>query len=268
MKYFIFSFCLLCGLAPATALAQLASIGINTENPKGVLHIDGASTTATTNPQTGTISAVQASDDVVIDADGRIGVGIQDPAVKVDIYTSGTGGALRIQDGTQGARKVLTSMADGAATWTMAPGSWWYAALYESVYVGRTNSVVIGTYPIISYASSLVSTTGEGSVNAAAGTITVPFTGRYRIMLSIHCISRAASPYWGKVILQVTHSGVKTDRWSPSVWGVQQGYGTRFTPSVVLELDEGDVLNLALDSTRSNNAHYAHSGVFLVEFIP
>ena len=45
MKTLTLSVCLLCGLA-ATAQTQPASVGIQTENPQGVLHIDGGSTAA------------------------------------------------------------------------------------------------------------------------------------------------------------------------------------------------------------------------------
>ncbi|MRX69313.1 hypothetical protein SAMN06265349_1062 [Flavobacterium resistens] len=47
---------------------------------------------------------------------GNVGIGRQDPTVKLDVYNQ-TAGAVKIVDGTQGAGKVLTSDANGLATW-------------------------------------------------------------------------------------------------------------------------------------------------------
>jgi hypothetical protein len=267
MKRLILLVCLLCGLSAKAQIEE--AVGIQTENPQGVLHIDGASTTATVNPSEGIISPVQASDDVVIDADGRLGVGRLEPAAKVDISASAPGGALRIKDGTEGSRKALASDANGLATWAAVPGSWWYAALYDSPYVGNQNSATNTTHPIINYTSSQISPTGGGGVNPAAGTITVPFTGRYRITFSMHYNARVSPPYWARTILYVAHSGssVKTSRWTPSVWGATAGLGTLPTFSAVLALDANDVLSLTLDASQSYSAHYGMSFVFAVEFI-
>lgn len=57
----------------------MAQIGINTENPKTLLHIDGASTPATANPPTGNITAAQAADDIVVTNQGSVGIGTITP---------------------------------------------------------------------------------------------------------------------------------------------------------------------------------------------
>ena len=89
-----------------------AQVGINTENPQGMFHIDGqGNTTANTN----------ISDDVVVTATGNVGVGTNAPATKVDIRTSTAGNGFRLQDGTQGNGMVLTSDANGNGKWA-APG--------------------------------------------------------------------------------------------------------------------------------------------------
>ena len=75
----------------------IAQIGINTENPKTLLHIDGASTPATTNPPTGNISTAQAADDIVITNQGNVGIGTIAPTTKLDIISQSAGGAIRIK---------------------------------------------------------------------------------------------------------------------------------------------------------------------------
>jgi hypothetical protein len=83
MKRLILLVCLLCGLS---AKAQPAIIGINTENPQGVLHIDVCG-----DPQTGAIPAAAATNDVVVAQEGRIGAGLLSPVSKIDLgYNSAT----------------------------------------------------------------------------------------------------------------------------------------------------------------------------------
>lgn len=53
---------------------------------------------------------------MLIDSSGNVGIGIDKPTNKLHINSS-TAGAVKIVDGTQGADKVLTSDADGVATW-------------------------------------------------------------------------------------------------------------------------------------------------------
>lgn len=70
-----------------------AQVGINTDNPKGVLHIDGKSSATTTNPSTGTPTAIQASDDFVVTSSGATSLGtlLPDSSAMLDIYSSNKG---------------------------------------------------------------------------------------------------------------------------------------------------------------------------------
>ena len=100
------------------AFTANAQVGVNTTNPQQVFHIDGKSSSSTTNPTTGTPSAAQQADDVVVTKDGYIGIGTSAPTKRVEIY-SATPGAIKIVDGTQGDEKVLMSDANGVGTWQM-----------------------------------------------------------------------------------------------------------------------------------------------------
>jgi hypothetical protein len=239
---------------------QSAFIGINTEDPKGVLHIDGG---ATPN---------QASDDVLIDAEGRLGAGLQTPTARVHTQAATPGGALRIQDGTEGERKVLASDANGVATWTLPqlPGRWrWYAFLYGSAAAGHNSSRTYSTHPVINYAGAEISSGSLGSVDRTAGTITVPFTGRYRVTIHLAWGSRHAAPFWGRTILYVAPGGgsTKISRWTPSMWGGRINAGLIVSLSAILELTAGDALSLTLDATLAINAHDSTVKVFSIEFI-
>ena len=61
--------------------AVMAQTGINTRNPIGVLHVDGAKD----NPVTGAPAAAQAQNDFIVTNTGFIGVGVINPLVKLDL---------------------------------------------------------------------------------------------------------------------------------------------------------------------------------------
>ncbi|MRX69316.1 hypothetical protein SAMN06265349_1065 [Flavobacterium resistens] len=52
-----------------------------------------------------------------IEDGGNVGIGTTNPSVKLEVNNGATAGAVKIVDGTQGSGKVLTSDADGKATW-------------------------------------------------------------------------------------------------------------------------------------------------------
>jgi hypothetical protein len=269
MKTRILLLFLLCGLG-TTVKAQTGSvIGINTENPKGVLHIDGASTPATTNPQTGAVSAVQASDDVVIDASGRIGAGLVAPAAKVDLASSTPRGAIRIQDGTEGEGKLLFSDVNGTSFWaSLATGSW-FATLYNGPALGYTSTLGVRTFT--GYADSHLSATpqyqGLGSVSKTAGTITLPVAGKYRVTLSIYWIANNSNgrtaPYPARAILRVNGTNGPTF----NSWSGRFGYGVLPTFINILEFNAGDVLTVVTDETVAANANNAQAVLFMVELL-
>lgn len=70
-------------VSAAFCYGQQGNVGINTANPQGVLHIDGAKD----NPATGTPSAAQQANDFTVQAAGsqvNVGVGTLSPKVKLD----------------------------------------------------------------------------------------------------------------------------------------------------------------------------------------
>ena len=81
-----------------------AQVGINTENPQGVFHLDG---------QGNTSGATNASDDVIVTSSGDVGIGTLSPTQKLEVRES-----LRIADGTQADGYVFTAVdANGKGEW-------------------------------------------------------------------------------------------------------------------------------------------------------
>lgn len=116
IKYIISCLCINIGM-----FSLQAQIGINTERPQALLHIDAKSN----NSLTGVLPDAEVLDDVVITSEGNIGIGTIAPKRKLHIVTGGTSTSpqigLRIEDGNQGTNKVLVSDANGVAKWRTAP---------------------------------------------------------------------------------------------------------------------------------------------------
>ncbi|NDW08390.1 hypothetical protein [Dysgonomonas sp. 520] len=114
-----------------------AQVGVNTESPQGVFHIDAARDTS---------GDTNVADDVIVNSSGNLGVGTNDPQTKVDIRSSTQGGGFRLQDGTQGNSMVLTSDANGNGRWS-APGFSEFAQLpgYTSPVINFTDTMFYDT---------------------------------------------------------------------------------------------------------------------------
>lgn len=116
MKYIVLGF-----LVALATISLQAQIGINTELPQTLLHIDAKSN----NSIVGAPTAAEVLDDVVVTSEGNIGVGTITPKRKLHIVTGGKVATpkvgLRIEDGNQGLNKVLLSDANGVAKWQPAP---------------------------------------------------------------------------------------------------------------------------------------------------
>lgn len=99
------------GLCSATAFAQTGRVGINTEKPTATLNVkaktnDGSKVLELENNQAAKLVSVLDN--------GNVGIGTENPSQKLDIV-----GKVKITDGTQGTGRVLTSDADGNATWQL-----------------------------------------------------------------------------------------------------------------------------------------------------
>ncbi|WP_414846436.1 hypothetical protein [Chryseobacterium sp. IT-36CA2] len=148
-----------------SALAH-SQVGVNTVNPQGVFNVDGAKD----NPTTGVPNAAQQSNDFTVTNTGNVGIGTTAPSAKLDLA-----GTIKIKDGSQGANKVLTSDANGLASW-QNPTAGWTAMLRD----GKTTV----NPSILNFTSGTVIGVG-GSANATTDEITVPANGLYEITISV-----------------------------------------------------------------------------------
>lgn len=139
----------------------LAQVGVNTPNPQGTFHVDGAKD----NVSTGTPTSTQQLNDFVVLNNGNIGIGTVAPTNKLDVR-SATNGALKIVDGTQGANRVLTSDANGVATWKDIP-SFTDTSIYAGNGTLSGNRTVAQAGNTLTFSSTATTGTNHFSVDGS-----------------------------------------------------------------------------------------------------
>lgn len=133
-----------------------SQVGINTQNPRGVFHVDGARD----NAASGAPTSQQQANDFVVTSSGNVGIGTVTPSRKLEVVSS-TSPALRIEDGTQQPGYVLMSDVNGNGSWkslTTAiigdfPSSGYFGSVATSVadpkYVGISLNLPPGKWLVL-----------------------------------------------------------------------------------------------------------------------
>lgn len=113
--------------------------------------------------QFSTRNATDYAPRLTIKSSGNIGIGTTNPTSKLQIE-SGTSGALKIVDGTQGTDKVLTSDASGVATWKALP------AAPASANIYNTDGSLTGNRTVTQGANTLAFTGTQTNAFSVDGT--------------------------------------------------------------------------------------------------
>ncbi len=119
-----------------------AQVGINTDSPQGLFHVD---------PKGDTSGANNTYDDLIITEAGNVGLGAITPTSRLHIQTDGSAPALRIVDGNEDEDHIFTSDANGYATWKPNDLSSPSVIIWECVHnayilpaAGQTNLIFVG----------------------------------------------------------------------------------------------------------------------------
>ncbi|MHB0995732.1 MAG: beta strand repeat-containing protein, partial [Elusimicrobiales bacterium] len=129
-------------------------MGVGTSKPGAKFEVIGGSSTfrgLDTHADIAAFGSESGAFKVVISTAGGVGIGTQAPAAKLDVA-----GNVKIADGTQGAGKVLTSDANGLASWGNVAGD------------GLGNHVATATLNMAGYQINNVSTLTVTSAVSAA----------------------------------------------------------------------------------------------------
>jgi hypothetical protein len=143
LYFFVFIYCF--------SEAIYAQIGVNTETPLVLFHIDGK---GDNNPIP---TDIQKANDFVVTSDGNIGIGTVNPTVSLEIKTKGTPGnvieGFKLSDGSEGVGKFLVSDSQGVGSWRSAlDGTLVWASNYKftipytgiysiTLYLGNNNTI-------------------------------------------------------------------------------------------------------------------------------
>lgn len=103
-------------------------VGINTESPKGIFHVDGAKD----NPKSGIISTAQQANDFIVTAEGNVGIGTTTPL-----------GELTISQKNNNAESftILSAKADKSKSFSI--GSWSGDQSFLRLYDGTTTNPIV-----------------------------------------------------------------------------------------------------------------------------
>jgi hypothetical protein len=223
-------------------LKAQTGVGIHTENPLGVFHLDGRSSSASSNPASGsTLTPAQQADDVIITETGLTGIGTASPSSRLEINTqSQTGGALRILSGSPASGKVLTSDAQGTGAWqTWTPPSTATDEVFPIITLSRQD-FNINTYTKVSN-----------------GSFTVPAGGFYSAEIRWwgDFSSSSSTPFKGVFIFQLRRNDTEViDEFICHEYNIVRV--TAFT-ALYAKAAQGDVLSVWVNPTHGNGSYFA-----------
>ncbi|MBD8347826.1 hypothetical protein [Dysgonomonas sp. HGC4] len=153
------------------SVSIVAQIGILTENPLQVLHIDGMGDN--TNP----VTDIQQENDVVVTSEGNVGIATINPDRKLTVN-----GKIQIKDGSQANGKILMSDANGLASWNGNVsvkgkyGSWRLSNRDFLESNGTITSHDAGTSGAVNFTFQ---NTGQVQLTAPFQNTTYPYTGSF-----------------------------------------------------------------------------------------
>ncbi len=151
-----------------------AQIGVNTENPQALFHIDAKGNSN---------GAVDIDDDVVITSDGKVGVGTVSPGATLDVL-----GKIDFDKSSKNNMSLVSSSATGVASWKsyqLNTISIWQISGSGNTFTENTESILSGTSVMLENNIIGVSVSDNEQLRpGVTGSAVSISPGRYLIYLS------------------------------------------------------------------------------------
>ena len=232
-------------------LFLMSQVGIGTNSPQQEFHIDAAQNNVTAPTNT------RNNDDVVITADGKLGIGNVNPIAKVDVrndldenvigigtttQSASAAGAGAVQYSSNGVDSGL-AYSDGS-NWIFLPSQ----PVKAIVYANKSTSQNINTNTVTTITGWDEVTDNTNSFNHNTGVFTAPKTGVYIVSLNLvtQSGSIANNSSTETIIESNTSSGVPQFRCVNSYPGYTSGTATNMTGNNctgIFHLQQGNTIN-------------------------
>ncbi|EHO07907.1 hypothetical protein VSP10_12470 [Myroides odoratimimus] len=246
-----------------------AQTGINTPRPLAVFHVDGKGD----NNLTGPLTPAQIANDVVVTAEGNLGIGTINPTNKL-VIDNGTGAntGLKLPNGA-GAGAVLTANADGSTYWDKSSTqsinfmSVIGSSGFSKGFWGSTTNWKLYEFFTSSYIDNLKPIYGNNyGWDRATHRYIVPKSGKYRVTLTMY-FNGAPSPDEWRVII-AKNGEQKPIVGMPYVSVIAQGTDQTGTAIGIIDLNKDDYIQIkvanATDSTRPVMIYGADAHTLLI----
>ncbi|WP_148285344.1 hypothetical protein [Flavobacterium sp. B17] len=177
-------------------------------------------------------TARAAGTDFVVKDNGQVGIGTSSPSTKLEINSSSSG-AMKIVDGTQGTSKVLTSDANGLASWSFSGVRTVRVAATGARNTSGTYSLTPGGVIVYTIENLDV----DNAYNSTTGVFTAPRDGYYTFEVATYLSSSntiATNAYvdlvWSANTLGSYELGRVWEGYSDAggFWFLRQGTNTMF----------------------------------------
>lgn len=122
---------------------------------------------------------------LIIKHNGNVGIGTQNPEARLDVR-----GNIKIVDGTQGSGKVLTSDANGNASWQPATGGSGGGTAHVAFFAGNepvaNQAIPAATVQTVTFGAGYAHFNDGGGYSTATSQFTPPVPGVYQVNVTVN----------------------------------------------------------------------------------
>lgn len=229
-------------------LSVHSQIGINTTQPKVLLHIESSTNSTPNNSNNSYINSI------AITSDGNVGIGTIEPTNKLTIEASDSYSDLHLPNGASAGSVLRAKDKDGNAYWSDGPLNFYTVIIGQGSQVRIKNTAStpkINQFTLIGY-DNVKDIFGESyGWNTTEQQYLVPKNGQYRISYSIY-INNATDPATSPILGYIYKNG--SQFYDPGFISIAYTGGeTKGFISGIAQLEKGDIIDFRIFSKTNND---------------